>query len=213
MPLVRITQGFSLFFSCACSHTEPKSARADPHGSRFSAYQDDHGNPLGCSWYCGAPPIRVSATSTFHDGNDSYSPDNAHDSRKGTVWVEGAEGAGIGEKLIFAFDLTEREEVPQVDDYEFGIDSVSLINGFAQSEQLWRANGRVKALRILFDGKDFGTIEIEDTPEPRWIDLPKMVLSPGRIHEVAFEIVEVYPGDAYEDTALADFYFSGFGVH
>lgn len=213
MQILRITLAFAFLLLCACSTTNPRPSRDEPHELDYLNYRDDHGNPLGCSWYCGAPPIRVSASSTFRDGIYSYSPANAHDSKKDSVWVEGAEGVGIGEKLTFAFDLTDRERYPQDDDYEFGIDSVSIINGFARSEKLWKANGRVKTLRVIFDGKARGTIDLEDTAEPRWIDIPKMVFSPGRVHEVAFEIVEVYPGSEHEDTALADFFFSGFGVH
>ena len=96
---------------------------------------------------------------------------------------------------------------------ELGIDRVSIINGFARNGKLWKANGRVKALKVYFDGRYRGTVQLEDTAEPRSIDLPKMAFTPGRAHDVAFEIAEVYPGTEYEDTAIADFFFSGFGVH
>jgi hypothetical protein len=213
MKLLRFTTALVPLLLCACSATNPRPSREEPHELDYLNYRDDHGNLLGCSWYCGAPPIRVSATSTFRDGIYSYSPANAHDSKKNTVWVEGTEGVGIGERLIFAFDMTDRERYPADDDYEVGINSVSIINGFTRSDKLWKTNARVKTLKVIFDGKVRGTIGLEDTMEPRWIDLPKLVFSPGRVNEVAFEIVEVYPGSEHEDTALADFFFSGFGVH
>ena len=147
MKLLRFTPVLVLLLLWACSTTNPRPSREEPDELDCLNYRDDHGNHLGCSWYCGAPPIRVSATSTFRDGIYSFSPANAHDSKKETVWVESAEGNGIGERLIFSFDL------------------------------------------------------------------PKLAFSPGRVHEVAFELADVYPGTEHEDTALADFFFSGFGVH
>lgn len=201
---------------CACSTTNPRPPKTEAHEPDYLNYRDDHGNLLGCSWYCGAPPIRLTASSSFRDGIYSYSPENAHDSKKDTVWVEGAEGSGIGEKIVVTFDLTDRERYPAsyIDDYpQLGIDSVSIINGFARTDELWRANGRVKKLKVFFDGRYRGEITLQDTPEARWHDLPKMAFVPGRSHEVAFEIAEVYPGTKYEDTAIADFFFSGFGVH
>ena len=200
----------------ACSTTNPRPAKTEAHEPDFLNVRDDHGNHLGCSWYCGAPPIRLSATSSFRDGMYSYSPDNAHDAKKDTVWVEGAEGNGIGERIIFTFDLSDRERYPEsyADNYpQLGIDRVSIINGFARTEDLWKANGRVQKLKVYFDGRYRGAITLEDTAEPRWYDLPKIGFEPGRSHEVVFEIAEIYPGTKYEDTAIADFFFSGFGVH
>ena len=203
-------------FVCACGTTNPRQQKTEAHEPDYLSYRDDHGNHLGCSWYCGAPPIRLSATSSLRDGIYSYAPDNAHDAKKDTVWVEGADGHGIGERIVFTFDLSDSERYPEsyLDDYpELGIDRVSIINGFARDKELWKANGRAKALKVYFDGRYQGTVELEDTVEPRWSDLPKMAFTPGRAHEVAFEIAEVYPGSKYEDTAIADFFFSGFGVH
>lgn len=200
----------------SCSTGHPREARAEDHVPEYALLKDDHGNHLGCSWYCGSPPIRVSASSTLRDGIFSYAPANAHDSKKDTVWVEGAAGQGIGERLVFNFDLTDKESYPEElvdEDWELGIDYVSIINGFARSEALWNANSRVKTLKLIFRGKDRGSIELKDTMEPQGIELPRMEFVHGQTNELAFEITEVYPGTKHEDTALADFFFSGFGVH
>lgn len=199
-----------------CSTSKLGLTNASPREPEAPLMRDDHGNVVGCSWYCGAPPIEVKATSTYQDGIDSYAAENAHDRKKGTVWVEGVEGPGIGERLIFVFDLTDRERYPESysKDYpELGINQVSIINGLARSKRLWKKNARVKTLKLYFDGRFCGAIELDDTPEPRWVELPRIGFSPGRNHELAFEIAEVYPGSEYEDTALADFFFSGFGAH
>lgn len=108
--------------------------------------------------------------------------------------------------------MTDRKPEPDPD-YKFGIDGVSIINGFAADKSIWEKNGRVKVLEVAFNGKPLGTITLEDTPEPQFLGLPQMVLRPGKREQVTFTIREVYPGSKYQDTAIADFFFSGFGVH
>lgn len=169
---------------------------------------DDHGRFIACGWWCGAPPISVSATSTLADDTYSYSPEHLLDGKKDTVWVEGASGFGIGEKIIFSFDMTSREPPSK----DLGISSVSIINGFPRTEELWRANSRVKSLRVYYDKKLVETIELADIPKYQKIKIPNFVFTPGEIHEVTFEIAEVYPGTRFQDTALADVLFDGFGV-
>jgi hypothetical protein len=192
---------------CTTSLTKPQA------GKPFSEfdYKDDHNQSIGCSWYCGAPPISVTASSTLSDGIYSYAAANAHDQNKSTVWVEGVADNGIGERLTFIFDMRGQDKNPA--GYEFGIDQVSIINGFARSEKLWRANARVKDLKVIYNGKYLSTVHLADTIKPQQIALPKMVMRPGRQEKVTFEIADVYPGDEHEDTVLADFSFGGFGVH
>lgn len=40
-----------------------------------------------------------------------------------------------------------------------------------------------------------------------------MVFRSGKIDQIKFTILDVYPGAKFEDTAIVDFFFSGFGVH
>jgi len=52
------------------------------HNAPMVMETDDHGRHLGCSWYCGAPPISVTASSTLRDGIYSCEPANIHDNKK-----------------------------------------------------------------------------------------------------------------------------------
>lgn len=45
----------------------------------------------------------------------------------------------------FTFDMAAADWFADDPDRELGIDKVSIINGFARSESLWQANGRVRA--------------------------------------------------------------------
>lgn len=184
--------------------SEPKVAQTQI----MAIEPDDYGRVIKCGWGCGSPPMRVSATSTFRDGVYCYCPENLIDGEKDSVWIEGIGGDGQGERILFTFDMTERKPGGN----ELGIHSVSIINGFARSEKLWKENSRVKTFKIYFDGDYRGSVELQDIPTYQRVNLPRMVFVPGKKHEVALEIAEVYPGRNYYFTAVADFLFDGFGV-
>ncbi len=78
----------------------------------------------------------VGASSHLYDGSSwkKYHESNLFDRSEKTAWVEGIYGTGLGEKVRFA--------VPA------HIESLELINGYAASEKLFIANGRVRTLRI-----------------------------------------------------------------
>ena len=180
------------------------------HNAPIVPMIDDHGRPVGCSWYCGAPPIIVTASSTLRDGINSYDPENIHDTKKSTVWVEGEPGPGIGTRITITFDCSAESylDMPQPD----GINSISFINGFARSRDLWTANSRVRTFRLSFNGRPVGAYEVADTAEPQRVTLPKLTFQPGRKNRLVFEIAAVYPGTTYDDTCIADIIFDGFGA-
>lgn len=80
-----------------------------------------------------------------------------------------------------------------------------IVNGYAKNEELFKANSRVKKLKLTLDGKEEYIIELEDTMNPQLIDIvykqePSFeVFNPI---EATFEILEVYPGEKYEDTCI-----------
>jgi len=183
-----------------------------PHGHEPAHDEmfNHHGHAHGCSWYCGAPEVRVKATSTFHDGYLSYSARNLHDANRETVWVEGVYGDGVGETITFQFDESGEGRDPG-NEAGIGVSYVSIINGYARSKKLWKAYSRVKTLKYSFNGREMGRLELKDTMAPQEFDLPRMLFRGGKVNELTFEIVEIYPGADTVDTAMADFYFQGFG--
>lgn len=66
----------------------------------------------------------------------TYSPEALFDGNFQTPWVEGAEGSGIGERITI---LTRRK-----------VTGLSIVNGFALSERLYRRNNRLKTVSISF---------------------------------------------------------------
>ncbi len=154
--------------------------------------------------------MKFTATSTLRDGIDSYEAANLHDGKQTTSWVEGSQGSGIGESVLIEFNMTEREHQQ---DNPLGINGFSLINGLARSEKLYSGNGRVKTLAVFFNERKVATLSVEDTRRPQTLRLPDIDLSPGRTDVLRLRILEVYPGSKYEDTAISDIFFHGYGVH
>ena len=59
----------------------------------------------GCSWYCAGGPKEITASSFLApQGENDYSPENAHDLNYEYAWSEGADGYGIGEYLLYTFE-------------------------------------------------------------------------------------------------------------
>ncbi|MFT6282018.1 MAG: hypothetical protein ACJA0U_002151 [Salibacteraceae bacterium] len=165
----------------------------------------------GCSWYCGERVDTVVATSSLpRQGKHNYNVKNIFDLNYKTAWVEGVPGYGIGEKITYTFP-GDHPRVTQI----------IIVNGYVISEEAWFNNSRVKTLNVYFNNELFATLHLKDTKNDQVFefdpigyvrtekdkgkDTPNWTLS--------FEIVEVYEGDVYDDTAISELYFLGVDVH
>jgi hypothetical protein len=99
--------------------------------------------------------VNAGATSTLKGpvrNPNMYEPNNVMDGDPKTMWVEGAEGPGIGEELVFdipAYDYSSA--LPR------GATSIKVLNGCAISQKLFNENNRVKELSVtLFVGVSVG---------------------------------------------------------
>jgi len=158
-----------------------------------------------CSWYCGGEISDVRASSCLKpQGKFKYEAGNAHDFNHESVWVEGADGQGIGEWLEYEFP----GRCPR-------ITTVNILSGHVKNDKVWRANSRPKAIRMYYMGKPYAILDLEDSRTLQCFDVG--VLGP---HDEAapawtlrFELLEVYPGDKYADTVISELYFDGIDVH
>lgn len=164
----------------------------------------------GCSWYCGGHVDRFSASSSLADTPAvSYKPRNAHDFDLNTAWVEGAAGDGIGVRLDYVVDMVSPEDLNP----GLGINKLIVWNGYYKTAKLWSANNRVKKLKLLVDGTPLGFIDLKDVRTVQTVELPLIPLPKGKMTTIGFEIVEVYKGTKYSDTAVTEILFGGTGVH
>lgn len=158
-----------------------------------------------CSWYCGGAINSIKASSSLNSqGQKRYGVENIHDFNHESVWAEGVEGYGIGEYIVYEFPAN----CPK-------ITTINILNGYVRSDRLWRANARVKRLRVYYNDVPYATLELEDSRSLQWFDIGEV----GRENDDAcawtlkFEILEVYPGTRYEDTIISELYFDGVHTH
>jgi len=165
----------------------------------------------GCSWYCGAN-YQVKASSALPDTKkNTYKAENVSDLNYKTAWVEGVKGYGIGEYVEFTFPKSHPR-----------ITRIIFANGYIKSYNTWINNARVKTLKMYIDNVPYAIIELEDIYAEQYIEVPPIGKSPDEINygidserkwTMKFEILEVFKGNKYEDTAITEIYFDGLDVH
>lgn len=158
----------------------------------------------GCSWYCGGGNYATKASSALPTKNQlQYDASKANDLSYKTAWVEGVSGSGIGEYLAFYF----KNNSPRVT-------KIIISNGYVKSESAWSNNNRVKRLKIYINETFAGVLNLQDTKADQYFELGTLGHNKdGSDLVLKFEILEVYRGDKYDDTAITEIYFDGTDVH
>jgi hypothetical protein len=158
----------------------------------------------GCSWYCGGGNYAVKASSSLHpEKGIVYKAAKANDISYRTAWVEGKEDEGIGEYLEYYF----KNKSPRVT-------KIIISNGYMKSEAAWKNNNRVKKLNFYVNGKLYGVLNLEDSRTDQVFDIGTFGHNKnGTDLIMRFEILEVYKGDKFNDTAITEIYFDGVDVH
>jgi len=112
-------------------------------------------------------------------------------------WVEGVQGPGTGERIMFIFDAPVK------------LSCLYIKNGLGDS-RWYKANNRVKELQfessIIFsqkyEKKKF-VIKLNDTQDLSRIDLPEPVLC----RDFELTITSVYKGSRFDDTCISEISF------
>jgi len=163
----------------------------------------------GCSWYCGGGPDSVTASSQLPDFMKiSY---NAHDLSYKTAWVEGVEGNGEGEYLLYHFAA----QSPRITE-------IIVVNGYAKNKAAWKNNSRVKRIKLHIDDKPYAFLNLVDECSEQIFKVDTLGNDRNNITNelidtenwtLKFEIIDVYQGDKYNDAAITEIYFNGIDVH
>ena len=157
---------------------------------------------FGCSEWCcvGNWEYKATATSTLKSQSGiSYDASNILNYERNNTWVEGVNGYGIGETI----DITQKYEALE-NENDINFLNLCIVNGYAENLEKWTNNSRVKELKFFFNDKYIANIELEDTINPQYINIEELGLKTKFGEEVkfSFEIVDVYEGEKYADTAL-----------
>lgn len=149
---------------------------------------------LGCAmgWHVDASSYLLS------QGDNHYDPSKFDDEVYTTAWVEGVEGYGIGEYMLLIFTKEDFHGMDSINLWGFHI-----VNGYCKSKVTWEANSRVKLLKIYHNDKPLFFINLHDSMYVQAVGFDQIWLKPD--DEIKAEIIEIYPGTRYEDTAITEF--------
>jgi hypothetical protein len=128
---------------------------------------------------------------------ERYGAENMLD-RTWRSWSEGAEGNGIGEYFTVEFKLPVK------------LSGFWLRNGFGLSSHFYK-NNRVKTFEILFDDDTSGElVNIIDEIEDRSYYFERTYVNGTFIEctKITFIIRDIYHGTEYDDTCIAEIFFS-----
>ena len=140
---------------------------------------------------------QVRASSTLgQQGKVAYSAGNANDLNHETVWCEGVDGNGIGEYIEYTFSANS----PRVT-------TVKIFNGYVKSLAQWQKNARVKQLMVYYNDTALAQLELEDSRSLQIFNIGTVGSKDS--WRLRFEILDVYPGTAYEDTVISEIFFGG----
>jgi hypothetical protein len=156
--------------------------------------------------------MSVKASSTLKsDKYANYEIKNLFDNNFNTAWVEGKRDNGIGEYIELEF----KEGI-----YLGGI---AFFNGYGKNEKLYYENNRIKKIKIkveYFGGTNFEeVITLEDR---KYNEFNKKIFTcfldkifnigiypdtfEKKVKKIRITILEVYPGEKYEDTCISELY-------
>ncbi|HEY4788283.1 MAG TPA: hypothetical protein VIH57_19655 [Bacteroidales bacterium] len=151
-------------------------------------------------------------------GNINYEVLNLIDGKKGTAWVEGYKGSGIGSKIEF-YNPSGSAHI---------IKSMDIVNGCAKSDKIFNDNNRVSCIKLTinynvskafiggyyeglkedFNDKVVTKVEyifnLKDTPLSQRI----IFNFPIPTTSLTIEILDVFKGDKYDDTGISEIKFN-----
>lgn len=164
--------------------------------------------PGECSFYCANFSHIERASSTLpHRDKLRYDARQAQDHDLNTAWVEGSEGDGIDEFLEYIIDTSEHKGADPLK-----VTELRIYNGYRKSKELWRDNSRVKRLKMYVNGKPYAIINLEDAYNYQTVEVGTIQLKPKKT-TLRFEIMEVYRGRKYSDTAITEIELEGCCAH
>lgn len=132
----------------------------------------------------------VTASSTLKaSSNNSYEPKLVTDWKRDTAWVEGKDGDGTGEWI----KLEKNSPVK--------ISGIGITNGYVKSEKVYKANNRVKTIKVEFSNGESITKGLKDGfGMNNLIEFDK----PIETKYIKLTILEVYKGSKYTDTCISE---------
>lgn len=153
----------------------------------------DNREMIGFSDMCKKSILSVEATSTLApQGDKTYGVENLLDIDLSTVWSEGVDGSGIGEKITVKID-------PAISTCAYHLSA-----GHQGSQELHEKNNVVKKFRVTDSTGADNVVEVYNPSELR--SGQTFGVSEGA-EWFTIEILEVEKGSEYDDTCISGIWF------
>lgn len=137
-------------------------------------------------------PLKIKATASsvrYSVQSNTYDPSNAIDGKKGTTWIEGADGPGLGEWIKFDFDR------------EINLHRVLILPGYFKSPAIWAMNNRISGATVSFSDGTSRLFKFPDRMERHTLDVGSI-----RTRWVRIELQDFYFGKD-PDTPISEVAF------
>lgn len=170
-----------------------KSAHYNPAEEFHASWYSFEGN----KYFAVIQTYGVNASSTLRPV-ETYNADKAKDWERGTAWVEGKEGDGVGEYLV----LKLKKPAP--------ITQIGLIPGYAKSRDAYFNNNRVAQMTAVINGDYKVTSTIPDEFTSYNLQHPKAyhfidISGYGKpVNTIKLIIDKVHPGAKFQDTCISE---------
>jgi hypothetical protein len=206
--------------------------KADPNGAyyHFGAFASDGDTSWDGMHY---KELFTASSALAPQGNARYDAANLQNNKdfggdRSLAWCEGVKGRGIGEHINMRITTQGHNS-----DDGIGFFALMIVNGYAKNQTVWKNNGRVKILRLYVGDKHWCDLHLVDTIKPQIFRLPEhLIITPDKLGkkvaipaewnpydglktsayqtDLSFEIIDVYPGDKFEDTCITGIALDGF---
>jgi hypothetical protein len=134
----------------------------------------------------------------------SYLPRNAYDWNFNTAWVPKSSKFGVGEWLQYSYSKAPLQRM--------ALTSLVIFNGYRKSRALWKANCRIKELKMYLNGRPYAIIHLRDAYNFQTVKIGLISLNaPSTV--LRFVIQSVYKGTKYKDVALTELEVDGVGAY
>lgn len=133
----------------------------------------------------------ISATSALSEYDMTHSPDRAIDGDLTTAWVEGVDGPGEHEAIICRFNDT------------YQVSGFHINAGYQKNQDIYSKNSRPAQIQVTDDEGRKYLYDLQDLNGVQTIEFT----APLKTNSITIEIISVYYGTKYEDTAISEISF------
>lgn len=151
----------------------------------------------GCSMKCAFPWTVESVSS---QGGKPVKTMLLNDEKAAPAWTD---ANGIGAKITFYFP----KKIPAEMDGETPFYGFDVIDGDWSTEDAWKTAGRVKKVKVSYNGKPIFYAQFSDTRRWQHLSFDDIMVRSG--DSMTLEIVEIYPGAKGAPVALSEVVLQG----